>query len=93
MIERAITGLLPGGILIIRDGDADMREKHKGTKLTESFSTKIFSFNKTQNELSFLSGRMIESLAAKHGLAFERIDNTKYTSNVVWVMRKIENHV
>ena len=88
VIEKAITALLPGGILIIRDGDADMKEKHKGTKLTELFSTKIFSFNKTINELHFLSGKMVEPLAAKHGLTFERIDDTKYTSNVVWVMRK-----
>lgn len=88
IIEKAIDALLPGGILIVRDGDADMKEKHKGTKLTELFSTKIFSFNKTQNDLHFLSGMMIESLAMKHGLGFERIDATKYTSNVVWVMRK-----
>lgn len=88
IIEKAIDALLPGGILIIRDGDADLREKHKGTKLTELFSTKIFSFNKTQNELHFLSGKTIESLAIQHKLAFERIDDSKFTSNVVWVMRK-----
>ena len=88
VVENAVAALSPGGILIIRDGDADLKEKHKGTKLTEIFSTKIFSFNKTKNELYFLSGKMIEELATKHGLVFERIDDTKYTSNVVWVMRK-----
>ena len=88
VIEKAIKALLPGGILIIRDGDVDMKQKHKGTKLTEIFSTKIFSFNKTQNQLHFLSGNMIENLAAKHGLVLERVDDTKYTSNVVWVMRR-----
>ena len=89
IIEKAIAALLPGGVLVVRDGDADLKEKHKGTKLTELFSTKIFSFNKTQNALHFLSGKMIESLATKHGLAFDRIDDTRFTSNVVWVMRKI----
>ena len=88
VIEKAINALLSGGILIIRDGDADMKQKHKGTKLTEVLSTKIFSFNKTVNTLHFLSGKMIESLAAKHGLSLQRIDDTRYTSNVVWVLKK-----
>jgi 1-acyl-sn-glycerol-3-phosphate acyltransferase len=88
VIEKAIDALLPGGILIIRDGDADMKQKHKGTKLTELFSTKIFSFNKTVNDLNFLSGQLIESLAINHKLSLERIDDTRFTSNVIWVMRK-----
>ncbi|MCH5600074.1 methyltransferase domain-containing protein [Niabella ginsengisoli] len=89
VIENAIESLLPQGILIIRDGDADLKEKHKGTKLTELFSTKILSFNKTENELHFLSGKMIEDIASRKDLHLQRIDDTKYTSNVVWVMRKI----
>ncbi|ANH79665.1 glycerol acyltransferase [Niabella ginsenosidivorans] len=91
VIEKAIQSLLPGGVLVIRDGDKDLKAKHKGTRLTEFFSTKIFSFNKTVNELHFLSGKMIKELAIKHGLSFERVDNTKYTSNVIWVLRKHEN--
>jgi len=88
VIEKAITAVVPGGILVIRDGDADLKHKHKGTRLTEFFSTKLFSFNKTSNTLHFLSGKTIKSLATKHGLELKRMDDTKYTSNVVWVMRK-----
>ncbi len=88
LIEKAIDALLPGGVLVIRDGDAELVKKHQGTKLTEMFSTKILSFNKTQNELTFLSGSAIQNIAIKHGLTFERIDNTNFTSNVIWVMRK-----
>lgn len=88
MIEKAVEALLPQGLLILRDGDADLIEKHKGTRLTEIFSTKIFSFNKTTNELHFLSGKMIESLAEEKGMSLQRIDHTKYTSNVIWVLRK-----
>lgn len=89
VIENAINHLLPGGVLVIRDGDADLKQKHKGTKLTEIFSTKIFSFNKTENELYFLSGKMIEAIANESGLQFQCINNAKYTSNVVWVMRRL----
>ncbi|MFT4092211.1 MAG: MMPL family transporter [Niabella sp.] len=88
VIKQAIDSLLPGGVLIIRDGDADLQGKHKGTRLTEILSTKIFSFNKTANELHFLSGKMIEVMAEKNGLILQRIDDTKYTSNVVWALRK-----
>ncbi|WP_114790129.1 1-acyl-sn-glycerol-3-phosphate acyltransferase [Niabella yanshanensis] len=88
VIAQAIDSLLPRGILIIRDGDADLKEKHKGTKFTELLSTKIFSFNKTTNQLHFLSGKMIEALAIKKEVTLQRIDHTKYTSNVIWVIRK-----
>ena len=57
----------PGGTVIIRDGDKDLEEKHKGTKLTEFFSTKLIGFNKTTDKgLSFLSGNMIREIAAAH---------------------------
>jgi len=88
VIENALDSLLPGGLLIIRDGDADLTQKHKGTKLTELLSTKIFSFNKTTNQLHFLSGSMMEALAIKKEVALQRIDHTKFTSNVMWVFRK-----
>lgn len=90
VLVKSIGSLLPGGILMVRDGDADLKAKHKGTKLTELFSTKIFSFNKSVNQLRYLSGKMIETLAMEHNLSLERIDNTKFTSNVVWVLRKKE---
>lgn len=91
VIHRAIDSLLPGGVLIIRDGDADLKEKHKGTRLTELLSTKIFSFNKTENELHFLSGHTIEAIAREKGVDLQRIDDTKYTSNVMWVMVRSMN--
>jgi uncharacterized protein len=88
VIEKAIQSLLPGGVLLIRDGDADMKEKHKGTRLTEFLSTKVFSFNKTVNKLHFLSGKTIENFAQKHGLNYLKIDHTKYTSNVIWILTR-----
>lgn len=88
VLEKCVESLLPGGMLLVRDGDSGLKEKHKGTKLTEFFSTKVFSFNKTANGLHFLSGKTIEAFAKKHQLDLERIDSTKYTSNVLWVMRR-----
>src|SRR5690606_22276486 len=88
VIEKAIDALLPNGVLIIRDGDIDLKRKHKGTQLTEQLSTKIFSFNKTTHALYYLSGKSIENIAKNKQIAIQRIDHTKYTSNVIWVLRK-----
>ncbi len=88
LLENCVAALSENGMIIIRDGDRDLQERHKGTKLTELFSTKIIGFNKTENQLHFISRSEIENFAAKHNLKAEVIDNTKLTSNIVMVLRK-----
>jgi 1-acyl-sn-glycerol-3-phosphate acyltransferase len=89
LIEKCIRHLNPGGKLIIRDGDADLRERHKGTRLTEFFSTTFLGFNKTSTKgLSFISGRMLQQTATANGMEFARIDSTKFTSNIIFVINK-----
>ena len=89
VIEKSIRHLLPGGNVIIREGNSDLRERHKGTKLTELFSTKILGFNKTSgNGLSFLSGNLIREIANTRQLDCIELDNGKFTSNVIFVLKK-----
>ena len=88
LLENCVAALNENGMIIIRDGDRDLQERHKGTKLTELFSTKIIGFNKTQNQLHFISRNEIGDFAVKHNLNAEVIDNTKWTSNIVMVLRK-----
>jgi 2-polyprenyl-3-methyl-5-hydroxy-6-metoxy-1,4-benzoquinol methylase len=88
LIVRCFEALNPGGVLIIRDGDSDLKERHEGTKLTELFSVKLLKFNKSTNDLNFISGTKIRALAARHNLTVERLDDTKLTSNVIFVIRK-----
>lgn len=91
IIERCIRHLRPGGIILIRDGDKELGAKHKGTRLTEFFSTKVVSFNKTSGEgLSYLSGSNIEKIAKEKGMACQVIDSTKYTSNVFFILKALE---
>ncbi|MBW7890045.1 MAG: 1-acyl-sn-glycerol-3-phosphate acyltransferase, partial [Chitinophagaceae bacterium] len=88
LIEKCLLSLNENGVLLIRDGDKDLQEKHKGTELTEFFSTRLLHFNKTaETGLSFLSGSMITELADRHGFTCKRIDETKYTSNVIFVIQ------
>lgn len=88
LLRRCFESLNGGGVLIVRDGNSDLLERHKGTWLTELFSVKILGFNKARNELNFISGRHLEQLAVSNGLKIRVEDETKYTSNVIFVISK-----
>lgn len=88
LLTNCVQQLEPEGVLIIRDGFEDLGNKHKGTVLTEIFSTKIFNFNKTENELYFLSEKRMKEFAQTQCLSLETLDNTKYTSNALLLFRK-----
>jgi 2-polyprenyl-3-methyl-5-hydroxy-6-metoxy-1,4-benzoquinol methylase len=89
LICRALDHLNPDGKLIIREGNAEIRDRHKGTELSEFFSTRVFGFNKTSsNGLSFLSGATIHALAAEKGFNCAEIEASQRTSNTVFVLQK-----
>jgi 1-acyl-sn-glycerol-3-phosphate acyltransferase len=89
IIEKCIRHLSPGGNIIIREGNKDLEKRHKGTKLTELFSTRIIGFNKTSgNGLSFLSANLIKEIAKDQQLDCIELDNTKFTSNVIFELKK-----
>ncbi|HMK02952.1 MAG TPA: 1-acyl-sn-glycerol-3-phosphate acyltransferase [Ferruginibacter sp.] len=87
VIDKCIAGLNAGGTVIIRDGDKDVAG-HKSTRLTELFSTKILSFNKTAGKgLSYLSGSTIREIAAKNGMSCREIADSKITSNTIFILK------
>jgi len=87
VIDRAIAALPEKGMLIIREGDSENR-KHNRTKTTELFSTRLLKFNKTENELVFLSRTRIFSIAEKNRLTVEVISDSAVTSNTIFILRK-----
>lgn len=91
VIENCIAKLNYGGVLVIRDADKDISSRQKGTWYTEFMSTKVFGFNKTQSDgLHFVSGTLIKDTIKKYPqLQLEIIDNTKLTSNIIYVARYI----
>jgi 1-acyl-sn-glycerol-3-phosphate acyltransferase len=92
VIEKCISNLRAGGMIIIRDGDKDKEELHKKTKLTELFSTRVLKFNKTKKEgLSFLSGKTIKDMAVQKNMGCTEIPDSKRTSNTIFILRKNEN--
>ncbi|MDH5365613.1 MAG: MMPL family transporter [Cyclobacteriaceae bacterium] len=87
LLQNLLNNLSKNGMMIIRDGDSEKTKRHKGTKLTEIISTRI-GFNKTQNELNYISGELIRSFAMENNLNLEIIDKSKLTSNVLFVLRR-----
>ena len=88
LIENCIAHIKPGGKIIIREGNAELQHRHRGTKLTEFFSTKMFGFNKTgSNGLSYITGAEVTAIAASKGMAVEIKDETRYTSNVIFIIK------
>lgn len=88
LIEKCMGNLSESGMIIIRDADSDLEERTKVTKRTEFFSTRFFRFNKTNFEsLSYTSGKTIEAIAKRNNFLFERIDNARFTSNVVFILK------
>jgi 1-acyl-sn-glycerol-3-phosphate acyltransferase len=90
-IENCMKQLNEGGKIIIRDADTDLEKRTKGTKLTEFFSTRLLHFNKTGYAgLFFFSGKKIEEIAHENNFVTERIDNTKFTSNMIYILSRKE---
>ena len=88
LLERCMEKLNPNGKIIIRDADCDMEKRHRGTLFTEFFSTRS-GFNKAdQNRLYFFSADKIKKISAKNGFRTEVIDNSRLTSNVLFVLTK-----
>lgn len=88
VIDHCVAKLNKGGVLVIRDADADLKSRQRGTWYTEFFSTNS-GFNKTSGTgLHFVSGRLVKGTLAKYPhLSVEVIDNTKLTSNIIYVAR------
>lgn len=89
LLKKVNTKLGANGIIVIRDGIIEFRDRLKNTKLTETLSTKWFNFNKTTNDLSFLSAKEIERFANENGFGFELIEHSSKTSNVLMILKRL----
>ncbi len=85
VVESCIKKLNGNGLIIIRDANKDMVNRHLGTRITELFSTNL-GFNKAEFKLEFVSKSMIETIARNHNFKLRIIDNTKRTSNLIYVL-------
>lgn len=86
VLTNCIQKLNPGGMILLRDADKDLKKRHLGTRYTEFFSTN-FGFNKTTTKLEFVSSEFISSIVLKNNMQLRRIDNTRLTSNITYLIK------
>ncbi len=87
VLESCAEQLIGKGTIIVRDGFVDQR-KHKTTQFTEVLSTKLFRFNRADNDLTFLEESMLYSMAEKYNMSISRVDKNKTSSNRTYVLEK-----
>ncbi|MFT4526697.1 MAG: 1-acyl-sn-glycerol-3-phosphate acyltransferase, partial [Bacteroidia bacterium] len=86
LLKRCATKLNAGGTIIIRDGIEEDKKGQKVTAWTEIFSTKLIGFNKTKNDLYFLSEQNIRDFAQRHNMSVEVIRNDS-SSNHTFILK------
>lgn len=88
LFEKCMHALETGGVLVIRDGVEDLAHRHKKTKRTEYFSTKLMKFNRTTNELYFIDKKTITDWCKPFNVHLDIIDSGTKLSNLIFVIRK-----
>lgn len=89
LITRCMSNLSDGGMIIIRDANKDLSERHFYTKLSEILSTRI-KFNKVKyDKMFFVSRTLILSTAENNGFSCTIHDRSKKTSNEIYILRRI----
>ena len=90
LLAKCMENLKAKGIIIIREADESREKGHLQSRLTEFLSTSI-NFNKTydgKKMLHFISGRIIEKIAAQEGFMIEVIGSKKYSSNTYYILKR-----
>lgn len=88
VLEKLYEALLPGGIILIRDGITDLEGRHERTRLTEKFSTRLLKFNKASAPLNFFSSKDIVNFARNKNMTYKMIEQSPKTSNVLFILDK-----
>jgi predicted exporter/1-acyl-sn-glycerol-3-phosphate acyltransferase/2-polyprenyl-3-methyl-5-hydroxy-6-metoxy-1,4-benzoquinol methylase len=88
VLNQCVAKLNTNGKIIIRDGNREKTGKHKLTRLTEFFSTRILGFNKKEHELCFLSTEEITIFAWQNRLSLKTIANDEFSSNTIYILEK-----
>lgn len=88
LISRCASRLSENGLIIIRDGDRNKKDKHRLTEWSEKWSTEIIRFNKKDGELCFISSELIRGIAEALGLEVKENENDRFTSNTFYLLSR-----
>ena len=87
VLENCLAVLNPGGMLIVRDGDVS-DEQHGRIINTEKWSVKILNFNRSENNLTWVSKSWMQDFAERNNLDLKMRKCDEGTSEMLYVFRK-----
>ncbi len=90
LLEKCVSQMNEGGMVIVRDGDSNNKEDHRVTRLSEWFSIKLIGFNKASQSPCFTNRDQFEKWAAKMGCSLQVERNDRITSNTIYIFKRIE---
>lgn len=88
LLMKCINALMPGGLILIREGDELETGGHKWTLLTEFISTRITRFNKSGKKLYFTSEKRLRKIALENGCTLTGQKDSSLTSNTLFIIKK-----
>ncbi len=88
LIRKCVDALEPEGIILIREGNAEIKNKHLWTRLTEFLSTKITRFNKSGEKLYFTSEERLREIVVENGFVLVSQKDSSITSNTIFTIKK-----
>lgn len=91
VLEHCLAKLNEGGMLVVRDGDASNSEQHGHILETEKWSTKIIGFNRTEEELTFVTKDWMKEFAENHGLDLKVRKCDGKTSEMLYIFKRKDN--
>lgn len=91
ILVKAFGSINEGGMVIVRDGDASIKEGHGKIEHTELWSTGIIKFNKTSESLCFVSSGWMRTLAAENGMDIKVLRCDNDSSETLYILTKKRN--
>ncbi len=88
VLEHCLARLNEYGMMIVRDGDASNSEQHGHILETERWSTKIIGFNRTREELTFVTKGWMQEFADSHGLELKVRKCDGKTSEMLYIFKR-----
>jgi trans-aconitate methyltransferase len=88
VLEHCLEKLNDGGMLIVRDGDASDSPEHEHILETERWSTQIIGFNRTTEELAFVTKDWMQQFAKEHDLELKVRRCDGKTSETLYIFKK-----
>ncbi len=91
ILQRAVDSLNDGGMIVVRDGDISKSDSHDKIVQTEVWSTQIIRFNKTSENLTFVSSEWMHDFAKSNNMNIKVRSCDDDSSETLYILTRRAN--